>query len=215
MGLINATVDLFPPALPVGFAHHAGALDAAMQAQLLAAVRAVEAEAPLTRVRTKMGGLTSAAMTNCGAAGWWSDARGYRYERTNPATGRPWPAMPAAFRAALGRIAAHTPWPDFAPDACLINYYAAGARMGLHQDRDERDFGQPIITICLGDAADFLVGGANRGDATIAVVVRSGDAMVMGGPARLFYHGIRKIYPGTGPIAGLIGRYSLTLRKAL
>lgn len=159
--------------------------------------------------------MTSAAMTNTGDAGWWSDRTGYRYITRQPESDKPWPAMPEVFLDAV-RLALHgSPWPDFKPDACLINFYAAGARMGLHQDRDEKDFTQPIVTLSLGDDADFLIGGLNRTDKTIAIVVESGDAVLMGPPARLRFHGIRKIYPGTSPLPNLKGRISLTFRKAL
>jgi alkylated DNA repair protein (DNA oxidative demethylase) len=157
----------------------------------------------------------SAAITNCGKMGWWSDEQGYRYVATQPASGAPWPEMPAEFSAAVGAAAARTPWPAFAPDACLINYYTPTAKMGLHQDKDERDFGEPIITLCLGDSADFLIGGPKRSDRPQAMLVQSGDAIVMGGPARMLFHGIRRIHPGTSPLPGIGGRYSLTFRKAL
>ena len=109
----------------------------------------------------------------------------------------------------------NSPWPDFTPDACLINFYAAGAKMGLHQDKDERDFSQPIVTVSLGDAADWLIGGFKRADPTRAFRLESGDVLLMGGESRMRFHGVRKIHPGTSPVADLTGRYSLTFRKAL
>lgn len=108
-----------------------------------------------------------------------------------------------------------SPWPDFCPDACLINYYGPGAKMGLHQDRDEKDFSQPIITVSLGDSADFLVGGMARRERPEVIKLGSGDVLLMGGASRMRFHGVRKIYPGTSPLEGVTGRYSLTFRKAL
>jgi len=188
---------------------------AALQHKLLAAVQDVARDAPFLHPRTRGGGRTSAAMTNAGAAGWWSDRAGYRYIPSQPETGKPWPEMPDVFREAVALALDESPWPGFQPDACLINFYAPGAKMGLHQDRDERDFSQPIVTLSLGDDADFLVGGLARTDKTTVLVVRSGDALLMGPPGRLLFHGIRKTYPGTSPISALKGRISLTFRKAL
>ncbi|MBL8644444.1 MAG: alpha-ketoglutarate-dependent dioxygenase AlkB [Rhodospirillaceae bacterium] len=206
--------DLSAPQLPDGFILRADALDLDRQRALLAAIRTIEAAAPLAKLRTKGGGLTSAAMTNCGEAGWWSDAKGYRYERANPMTGRPWPAMPEVFRRTVAGVMAASPWPGFDPDACLINFYSPEARMGLHQDRDEADFSHPIMTVCLGDDADFQIGGAERSEKYFNVRVHSGDVMLMGGASRMRFHGVRKIFPGTSPL-DVKGRYSLTFRKAL
>ena len=203
------------PDLPEGVIFRPNALAANEQQELAEGVFAVTAAAPLARLRTKGGGATSAAMTNCGQAGWWSDAKGYRYVTANPATGQSWPLSPESFLRAVRKIAADSPWPDFAPDACLINFYEPGAKMGLHQDRDEKDFAQPIITICLGDDADFLVGGFARTDKTKAFVIHSGDALMMGGASRMLFHGVRKIYAGTSPLPGVNGRFSLTFRRAL
>jgi len=178
-------------------------------------VREIALAAPFQHPRTRGGGQTSAAMTNAGVAGWWSDAKGYRYITRQPGGSDPWPTMPDVFLEVVALALAETPWPDFRPDACLINFYGPGAKMGLHQDRDERDLSQPIVTVSLGDEADFLIGGFARGDKTKVQRVRSGDALVMGGAGRMRFHGIRKIYPGTSPLAGTEGRYSLTFRKAL
>jgi alkylated DNA repair protein (DNA oxidative demethylase) len=179
----------------------------------MAALGRVLAAAPLARARTK-GGVTSAAMSNCGDVGWWSDTRGYRYVDRHPETGEPWPPLPPEFLKVVAQAVAGTPWPGFAPDACLINYYEPGAKMGLHQDKDEKDFAQPIVTVSLGDDADFLVGGLSRRERTQTLVVHSGDVLIMGGPSRMRFHGVRKIYPGTSPLPGVAGRYSLTFRKA-
>ena len=204
-----------PPApLPRGITTRLRAVDAAGQAALLAAVREIAREAPFAQARTR-NGLTSAAMTNAGAAGWWSDLKGYRYETRHPETGAPWPALPAVFLKTVAAAVAGSPWPDFTPDACLINFYGEGAKMGLHQDRDEKDFTQPIVTVSLGDDADFLIGGVKRADKTTPLILRSGDILIMGGESRMRFHGIRKIYPGTSPLADLTGRISLTFRKAL
>jgi len=215
--MVQTLLPLAEPApdLPEGVIFRPNALSARELAALLAGVRAVTTAAPLARLTTKGGGMTSAAMTNCGTAGWWSDAKGYRYVTANPATGAAWPEFPARFLAAVRKIAKDSPWPDFAPDACLINFYEPGARMGLHQDKDEKDFTQPIVTVCLGDNADFLIGGFARGDKTKALIVRSGDALIMGGASRMLFHGVRKIYPGTSPLPDVGGRFSLTFRKAL
>ncbi len=215
--MVQTALPLAEPAarLPEGVIFRAHALVMKDQTQLWDDVRGIIATAPLARLRTKGGGQTSAAMTNCGAAGWWSDPKGYRYVTANPATGASWPAFPPSFLAAVRKIARDSPWPDFAPDACLINFYEPGAKMGLHQDKDERDFAHPIITVCLGDDADFLIGGFSRSDKTQALIVRSGDALIMGGASRMRFHGVRKIYPGTSPLPDVGGRFSLTFRKAL
>jgi alkylated DNA repair protein (DNA oxidative demethylase) len=209
-----ATLDP-APTLPEGFFLLADAVDAPGQVRLFAALNRVLKAAPPVKTRTKGGGTTSAAMTNCGTVGWWSDTKGYRYVAEDPATGAPWPPIPNEFLEVIHKVRAKSPWPDFAPDACLINFYEPGAKMGLHQDKDEKDFAQPIFTVCLGDTADFMVGGFARTDKAHAMKVKSGDVVVMGGASRMRFHGIRKIYPGTGPLPGLAGRYSLTFRKAL
>ncbi len=213
------TADLFPPDLPDGCVHLKGAVSGEDQNRLVAAVRRVAKRAPFSHARTKSGGIYSAEMTNCGQVGWWSDAKGCRYTTTHPDSGLPWPPMPRTLTAALNAALAGTAADGFSPDACLINHYAPGAKMGLHQDKDEADFSQPIVTLCLGAAADFLMGGTERRDKSAAIVVESGDVVILGGPGRLCFHGIRKIYPGTsplaGPIANLEGRLSLTFRKAL
>jgi len=204
-----------PLTLPAGVIYRPCAFDGAAQATLLQALEFIIKDAPPVQARTKGGGTTSAAMTNSGRAGWWSDARGYRYQTHRPDSAEPWPAMPAAFLEAVRDAMAPTPWPDFAPDACLINYYGPSAKMGLHQDRNEKDLTQPILTLCLGDDADFMIGGFSRSDKSMPIVVRSGDALILGGDARMRFHGIRKIYPNTSPLSAVAGRYSLTFRKAL
>jgi alkylated DNA repair protein (DNA oxidative demethylase) len=201
--------------LPEGVLRRFGLFDPQFQAELAAAVGEIARAAPFKQPRIKGKGQFSAAITNTGDAGWWSDEKGYRYLRTQPGTTAPWPPMPAVFTRAVARAVAGTPWPDFDPDACLINFYGADAKMGLHQDKDERDFSQPIVTISLGDAADFLIGGAQRSDRPQVLRVESGDVLLMGPPSRMLFHGVRRIHAGTSPVAGFAGRYSLTFRKAL
>jgi len=180
------------------------------QHALLAAVREVIAQAPLfapTMPRT--GKPFSVRMTNCGPLGWVSDAGGYRYQDRHPETGEPWPAMPEILSAIWRELLPEAP----APEACLVNYYAEGAKMGLHQDRDERAFDVPVLSLSLGDEARFRIGGANRGDATRAFPLRSGDAFTFGGPARLAFHGIDRVLAGTSTLLGEGGRFNLTLRR--
>jgi DNA oxidative demethylase len=203
------------PSLPEGLYWQKKALDLGAQNRIWGALQGVLAAAPPVQNLTKGGGLTAAAMTNCGSNGWVSDTKGYRYVTENPTTGQPWPPFPDDFLDIVQKVTAESQWPSFAGDACLINFYGPGAKMGLHQDKGERDFTQPIITVCLGDDADFMVGGFARGDKPQTLVLRSGDALLMGGAARMRYHGIRKIYPGTSPLPQINGRYSLNFRKAL
>ncbi len=155
----------------------------------------------------------SVAMTNCGALGWVSDESGYRYSPVDPLSKTPWPEMPPEFRDLATRAAAEAGFPDFAPDACLINRYAPGAQMGLHQDRDESDFAAPIVSVSLGLPAVFLFGGMRRSERPRRIALESGDVVVFGGPARLAYHGIAKLAAGAHPLAGAY-RLNLTFRKA-
>lgn len=177
-------------------------------------VQTVAASAPFRRMRVPGGGAMSAAMTNCGGAGWVSDGGGYRYSRTDPESGAPWPAMPPLFMELAAKAAELAGFPGFEPDVCLINRYEPGARMGLHQDRDERDFTQPIVSFSLGMPAVFLWGGARRRDPVERITLNSGDVVVWGGPERLFFHGIAPIAKGAHPLTGAC-RINLTLRKAL
>jgi len=212
--------DLFadlpsPVVLPEGVMLRPSLMHAEMQRDLAAAVTTLAMKAPFRRPQTRGQGTFSAAITNCGDVGWWSDRHGYRYIPTQPDGGPPWPKMPEIFQKALKIAVTGSPWPDFAPDACLINFYGPGAKMGLHQDKDERDFSQPIVTISLGDRADFMVGGPNRTDRAQVFPFHSGDVLVMGGAGRTLFHGVRRVHPDTSPIAGVTGRTSLTFRKAL
>jgi len=181
---------------------------------LLAAVRAVEAVAPFRHLVTPGGYRMSVAMTNCGRVGWVSDRSGYRYDTHDPIGGRPWPAMPELFRDLADTAAAKAGFGSFAPDACLINRYEPGARLSLHQDRDERDTGAPIVSVSLGLPATFLFGGLQRGDPTRKVRVEHGDVAVWGGPARLAFHGVAPLAEGSHAVLGR-QRINLTFRKAL
>jgi alkylated DNA repair protein (DNA oxidative demethylase) len=185
-----------------------------IEAPLLAALEIVVAEAPFRHMVTPGGFTMSVAMTNCGAAGWVTDRRGYRYDANDPESGRPWPAMPAVFADLAARAASEAGFSDFAPDACLINRYQPGARLTLHQDRNERDFGAPIVSVSLGLPAVFLWGGLSRTDRARRVRLRHGDVVVWGGPARLVYHGVDTLKDGRHKLTGAL-RYNLTFRRAL
>jgi DNA oxidative demethylase len=183
-------------------------------AALVAAVAEIAAIAPFRQMVTPGGYRMSVAMTNCGAAGWVTDRRGYRYAPLDPLTGRPWPAMPEIFRDLARRAAEAAGFADVTPDACLINRYEPGARLSLHQDKDERDASAPIVSVSLGLPAIFLWGGLRRNDRPRRVVMESGDVAVWGGPARFTYHGIAPLAEGEHPLTGR-ARINLTLRKAL
>jgi alkylated DNA repair protein (DNA oxidative demethylase) len=180
---------------------------------LVAALSHVVARAPLRQMVTPGGFRMSVAMTNCGTLGWVSDASGYRYDACDPASGRGWPAMPVAFATLAASAAACAGFPRFAPDACLVNRYDPGARLTLHQDRNERDFDAPIVSVSLGLPALFLFGGARRAERALRVPLRHGDVVVWGGPARLRYHGVATVKPGHHPRIGA-HRINLTFRKA-
>jgi len=185
----------------------------AESAALAADLRRVLARAPFRHMVTPGGLSMSVAMTNCGSYGWVSERTGYRYDAIDPESGKPWPPMPESFLRLAGEAAAAGGFAGFAPDACLINRYQAGAKLSLHQDKDEHDFGQPIVSVSLGVPATFLFGGAKRADKTRRVPVRHGDVLVWGGPARLNYHGVLPIRAAHHPFAGA-HRINLTLRKA-
>ncbi len=183
-------------------------------AALRDAVRDIAATAPFRHMVTPGGRRMSVAITNCGDAGWVTDRYGYRYDRLDPDSAKPWPAMPPVFADLAARAAAAGGFPGFAPDACLINRYAPRARMSLHQDRDEQDFAQPIVSVSLGLPATFLFGGAKRADKPKRILLQHGDVVVWGGPARLFFHGIAPLKAGDHPALGA-ERINLTFRKAL
>lgn len=177
------------------------------------ALQAITTTSPPRQVFTPGGRPFSVRLTNCGDLGWVSDRRGYRYEPMDPLTGQPWPAIPPAFIALAQAAAAAGGYDHFLPDACLINCYAVGARMSLHQDRDEVDFSQPIVSVSLGLPAVFQWGGAARSDPVQRIPLQSGDVVVWGGPSRLFFHGIQPVKPGHHPRTGET-RWNLTFRRA-
>jgi len=185
----------------------------AQTTDLLAALREVIAQAPFRHMVTPGGLRMSVAMSNCGSFGWVSDRKGYRYAAEDPESGRPWPPMPDLFLRLALEAAAQAGFAGFVPDACLINRYAPGTRLSLHQDRDEHDFGQPIVSLSLGLPAVFLWGGLSRAERASRVPVTHGDVVVWGGPDRLRYHGVLPLKPGQHPLLGE-QRINLTLRKA-
>lgn len=180
---------------------------------ILADLAVVIAAAPFRHLITPGGFRMSVAMTNCGALGWVSDAAGYRYSATDPDNGRPWPPLPASFRQLAARAAAEAGFDAFVPDACLVNRYDPGARLTLHQDKNERDFDAPIVSASLGIAATFLFGGLTRGERPTRVPLAHGDVVVWGGPARLRYHGVLAIKDEHHPSLGG-HRINLTFRTA-
>ncbi len=185
-------------------------LSRAEQDAILHDVRAVARAAPLfTPTMPKTGAPLSVRMTNCGRLGWVSDRAGYRYQPTHPDTGVPWPPIPPSIRAIWTAVAGA----DLEPEACLINWYAPTAKMGLHQDRDEATFEAPVVSISLGDTARFRLGGLKRSDPTRAFELRSGDVMALQGPTRLAFHGVDRILAGTSDLLESPGRINLTLRR--
>ena len=187
-----------------------GYLDRPRQEAVLGAIREVVARAPFYTPRMpKSGKPMSVRMTNCGPLGWVTDERGYRYQPTHPETGVPWPPMPDIALAAWAALARY-PHP---PEACLVNFYGPAARMGLHQDRDEDDFSASVFSFSLGDTCLFRVGGSKRSDPTRSLRLDSGDALVLGGEARLAFHGVDRIMPGTSALLPEGGRINLTLRR--
>jgi len=187
-----------------------GHLDRPAQEAMLAAVRAVIRAAPLYTPRMpKSGKPMSVCMTNCGPLGWVTDERGYRYQPTHPETGQNWPSIPELLLDAWRNLSDY-PHP---PQACLINVYGADAKMGLHQDRDEQDFSAPVVSLSLGDTCLFRLGGTRRNDPTRSFRLASGDALVLGDHARLAFHGVDRIVPGTSTLIPEGGRINLTLRR--
>jgi alkylated DNA repair protein (DNA oxidative demethylase) len=180
---------------------------------LLAELEAVCRQAPLRHMQTPGGFRMSVAMTNCGALGWISDSRGYRYADIDPISGQPWPAMPPSFLELAGRAANEGGYAEFVPDACLVNRYEPGNRLTPHQDKNERDFRQPIVSVSLGLPAVFLFGGLKRTDTFARVVLEHGDTVVWGGASRLCYHGVLSLKDGIHPATGK-HRINLTFRRA-
>ncbi len=187
--------------------------DAFDAAKLFVAVQAVIAVAPLRHMQTPGGKEMSVAMTNCGTLGWTSNHAGYAYSHMDPETKNPWPQMPSLLFDTAAQLADMAGCTGFAPDACLINHYTSGAQMGLHQDRDEKDFSQPIVSLSLGLPAKFIIGGLNRRDPVRSIQLDGGDAIVFGGAARLLFHGVRPLKSGHHPALGN-SRINLTFRVA-
>ena len=181
---------------------------------LISAFEDVIAQAPLRHMVTPGGYRMSVAMTNCGQAGWVTDRTGYRYDAIDPGSGRAWPALPEAFMNVAKRAATRAGFENFSPDACLINCYEPGARLSLHQDKNERDATAPIVSVSLGLPAIFLFGGAQRQDRTRRYRLEHSDVAVWGGPARFTFHGIAPLADGHHPLLGR-KRINLTFRKAL
>lgn len=184
-----------------------------VEADLIAALRDTVEQAPFRHMLTPGGHQMSVAMTNCGSLGWVTDRSGYRYDRADPESGRPWPAMPASFRKLAEQAADRAGFRGFSPDACLINRYQPGARMSLHQDKDEDDFGAPIVSVSLGLPAIFLFGGLKRSDKPRRFRLEHGDTAVWGGPVRLAFHGVAPLADGEHALIGR-KRINLTFRKA-
>ena len=188
-----------------------GAADSAVLQRDLEAVLAL---APLRRMQTRRGFTMSVAMSNCGAVGWVSDRRGYRYSEMDPESGESWPPMPESFMSLASLAAGRVGFAKFQPDVCLINRYLPGCAMGAHQDVDERDFDAPIVSVSLGLPARFFVVGPERRGRSTAIDLVDGDVVVFGGPARRYYHGVRKLKPARDASA-FDARFNLTFRKAL
>jgi DNA oxidative demethylase len=193
-----------------GLLYLPGFFDRPAQEALVAALRAAIAVAPLfTPVMPRTGKPFSVRMTNLGPLGWVSDRAGYRYQATHPDTGGPWPPMPEVLLELWRKVADYS----HAPEACLVNFYVLGAKMGLHQDRDEEDFDAPVVSVSLGDTAIFRIGGTTRGGKTESLKLSSGDVVVMGGASRLCYHGIDRVIAGTSTLLRDGGRINLTMRR--
>ncbi|HVC31565.1 MAG TPA: DNA oxidative demethylase AlkB [Steroidobacteraceae bacterium] len=197
----------------LGLARLAGFALPSAQA-LLTAIGEIAAAAPFRHMLTPGGQRMSVAMTNCGQAGWVTDRMGYRYERLDPRTGHPWPPLPPCFAQLAQRAAAQAGFASFQPDVCLINRYEPGARMSLHQDRDERDFSAPIVSISLGLGATFLFGGMKRSDRPYRLPLTHGDVLVWGGAKRLAFHGVAPVVDACHETVGRM-RLNLTFRRAL
>lgn len=193
-----------------GLHYYPSFLNRESQIELIENLRRAVAEAPLFQpVMPRTGKPFSVRMTNLGPLGWVSDRAGYRYQPTHPDTGKPWPAMPELVMEVWRKVSNY-PQP---PQACLVNHYGGGARMGLHQDKDEEDFAAPVVSISLGDTAIFRIGGSERGGKTETIKLQSGDVLAMGGPSRLCFHGIDRVLSGSSSLLKDGGRINLTLRR--
>lgn len=197
--------------LPEGLRYLPDFIERAQQERLVQAIREIVSEAPLfVPVMPGTGKEMSVRMTNCGSLGWVTDKeRGYRYQATHPVTGKPWPPIPDMLLEIWDKVSGCSR----APEACLVNFYDDSARMGLHQDRDEKDFDAPVLSVSLGNACLFRVGGTNRKDPTMSLKLSSGDVFVIGGAGRLCFHGVDRIYPSTSTLLKNGGRINLTLRR--
>jgi len=214
------TIDLFEQSQPEPWAEPLceGAIvlrrfASARAGELLDGIGTVAKQAPFRQMQTPGGHTMSAAMTCCGAWGWVTDSQGYRYQQTDPVSGEPWPAMPAVFRVLAKEAARAAGYHRFKPDTCLVNRYEPGAKMGLHQDKDEDDFAQPIVSVSLGTPMTFQFGGLRRSDRPQRVPLEHGDVVVWGGPSRLRYHGVLTLKQAEHPLTGA-SRYNLTFRRA-
>lgn len=214
-GLFDSIVPLDPPrqVMAEGAVLLRGAA-LPFESDILAAIEGITAKSPFRHMVTPGGFVMSVAMTNCGAAGWVTDRSGYRYDASDPESGQPWPSMPASFLQLAVSAATEAGYPDFVPDACLINRYEPGARLSLHQDKNERDFANPIVSVSLGLPAIFQFGGLKRNDPVRKFALRHGDVAVWGGPSRLFYHGVPELKDGEHGTVGRM-RLNLTFRGAL
>ena len=214
------TADLFeavPDVLPSREAMAEGAVllrgfARASEAELLPALRAILRQAPFRHLITPGGHRMSVAMTNCGSVGWVSDSTGYRYDAIDPESRQPWPAMPTVLRRLAADAASDAGFNGFEPEACLINRYVPGAKLSLHQDKDELDFAAPIVSVSLGLPAIFLFGGLKRADKPARYRLVHGDVVVWGGPSRLFFHGVAPLADGEHAVMGR-QRINLTFRK--
>lgn len=215
---MTLTHDLFDPSFADGAAKlgltHLPGFALPLERALLNGITEVTAAAPFRHMLTPGGQLMSVAMTNCGQVGWVTDRKGYRYDPLDPESGRPWPALPACFAELAQRAAAEAGFASFRPDVCLINRYEPGARMSLHQDRDERDFSAPIVSISLGLGATFLFGGLKRADRPFRLPLAHGDVLIWGGANRLAFHGVAPVTDGYHHSVGRM-RLNLTMRQAL
>lgn len=197
--------------LPKGVRHMPGYLGRVEQEELVEAIRMVVADAPLfVPEMPRTGKPMSVRMTNCGPLGWVTDKHGgYRYQAFHPITGKPWPVMPDKLLEIWNSVSAF----ELPPEACLVNFYDEQARMGMHQDRDEKNLQAPVVSISLGDSCLFRAGETTRGGRTTSLRLNSGDVVVLGGPGRLCYHGVDRIYPATSTLLKKGGRINLTLRR--
>ena len=208
------STDVLPAREPIGVgAKILRGFARPIQHDLLNAVSSLIAKSPFRRMFTPGGHQMSVAMTNCGSLGWVTDRSGYRYDAIDPESGQPWPQMPPVFRELAGEAAAQAGFPGFHPEACLVNRYEPGTRLSLHQDRDEKNYDAPIVSVSLGLPAIFLWGGLKRADKTARYRLEHGDVVVWGGPSRLVFHGVAPLADGEHALLGRT-RINLTFRRA-